>query len=189
MKKIFSLLAAVLFAGSLLADVGEVYYSFVPYKPSSGAVSDYTKTGTMTIDELKWTVPGNWYANGALRLGGKSIDAVDRSIIGQDAIGDAIAKIVIAHNGVTSDKIVLNSVKLTVASDAAFTADVVTKTLTSGVDFTIGKTTDGTIEFTPEGDFWAKDSYYQFDFNLTNSNSSNYAFTLNKIDFYSICIG
>lgn len=185
MKKFLSFFAAILFAGSLLADVGSVYYSFVPYKPSSGAVSDYTQTGTMTIDGLDWTVPGNWYGNAALRLGGKSLDAVDRSIIGKASIGDAIAKIVITHKGVTSDKIVLNSVKLTVASDDAFSADVETVTLTAGEDFTVGKNTDGTIEITPAGDFWAKDSYYKFDFNFTNSNSSNYAFVLSQIDFYS----
>ena len=185
MRKILSFLTAILFAGSMMADVGDVFYSFVPNKPSKGAVSDYSKTGTMTVDGLNWTVPGNWYGDGALRLGGKSLDAVDRSIIAQSAMGDAIAKIVITHAGVNSNDLLLNTVKLTVASDAEFSAGVETKTLTLNTDYTIEKDKAGTIEITPAGDSWAKDSYYKFDFNFTNATSSNRALTLNKIEFYS----
>lgn len=172
-----------------MAEVGEVFYTFVPQKPSKGAVSDYTKTGVQTIDDMTWTVPGNQYGTGALRLGGKSIDAVDRTITGQTAMGDAISQIVITHAGVTSDNLKLNSVKVTVASDAAFSADVETVTLASGTDFTIAKNAEGTITLTPANDFWAKDSYYKFDFNITNTNGSNYAWVLNKIEFYSYAAG
>ena len=172
-----------------MAEVGEVFYTFVPQKPSTGAVSDYTKTSNQTIDDMTWTVPGNQYGTGALRLGGKSLDAVDRTITGQTAMGDAISQIVITHAGVTSDNLKLNSVKVTVASDAAFSADVETVTLASGTDFTIAKNTSGTITLTPANDFWAKDSYYKFDFNITNANSTNYAWVLNKIEFYSYAAG
>ena len=172
-----------------MAEVGEVFYTFVPQKPSKGAVSDYTKTGVQTIDDMTWTVPGNQYGTGTLRLGGKSIDAVDRTITGQTAMGDAISQIVITHAGVTSDNLKLNSVKVTVASDAAFSADVETVTLASGTDFTIAKNAEGTITLTPANDFWAKDSYYKFDFNITNANSTNYAWVLNKIEFYSYAAG
>lgn len=185
MRKFLSLLAAILFAGSMLAAVGNVFYTFVPQKLGSGNVSDYSKSGDQEIDGLTWTVPGNWYGTGALRLGGKSIENVDRSIIGKSAIGDAIAKIVISHAGINSTDLVLNTVKLTVASDAEFSADVETKTLTLNTDYTVEKDKAGTIEFTPAGDFWAKNSYYKFDFNFTNTNSSNRALTLNKIEFYS----
>lgn len=185
MRKILSLLAAIFFAGSMLAAVGNVFYTFVPQKLGSGNVSDYSKSGDQEIDGLTWTVPGNWYGTGALRLGGKSIENVDRSIIGKSAIGDAIAKIVISHAGINSTDLVLNTVKLTVASDAEFSADVETKTLTLNTDYTVEKDKAGTIEFTPAGDFWAKNSYYKFDFNFTNTNSSNRALTLNKIEFYS----
>ncbi len=188
MRKIFSFLTAILFAGSMMAEVGEVFYTFVPQKPK-GAISDYTKTGDQTIDDMTWTVPGNQYGTGELRLGGKSLDAVDRTITGKTAMGDAISQIVITHAGVTADKLQLNSVKVTVASDAAFSADVETVTLASGTDFTIAKNTSGTITLTPANDFWAKDSYYKFDFNITNPNSTNYAWVLNKIEFYSYAAG
>ncbi len=169
-----------------MAAVGDVFYTFVPQKLSSGNVSDYTKTGDQTVDDMVWNVPGNWYATGALRIGGKSIENVDRVIAGKTAMGDAIAKIVIAHAGVTSDNLKLNSVKVTVASDADFTQDVTETVAVAETDFTVAKNTEGTIEFTPkDADFWAKDAYYKFEFNVSNSNGSNYAFVLNKIEFYS----
>ena len=169
-----------------MAAVGDVFYTFVPQKLSSGNVSDYTKTGDQTVDDMVWNVPGNWYATGALRIGGKSIDAVDRIIAGKTAMGDAIAKIVITHAGVTSDNLKLNSVKVTVASDADFTQDVTETVAVAETDFTVAKNTEGTIELTPkDADFWAKDAYYKFAFNVTNTNGSNYAFVLNKIEFYS----
>ena len=172
--------------GQVWAGVGDEFYSFIPYKPSSGAVSDYTLTGTMTIDEMEWTVPGNWYGNGALRLGGKGIEGVDRIITGLSPMGDKIAKIVINHAGTTSDKITLNAIKVTVASDADFTEDVEEISLASGTDFTVSKNTPGaTIEITPAGDYWANASYYKFAFNITNTNGTNYAFVLNSIQFYS----
>ncbi len=169
-----------------MAAVGNVFYTFVPQKYSSGNVSDYTKSGDQEIDGLTWTVPGNWYASGALRIGGKSIENVDRVIAGKTAMGDAIAKIVIAHAGVTSDNLKLNSVKVTVAKDADFTQDVTETVAVAETDFTVAKNTEGTIELTPkDADFWAKDAYYKFAFNVTNTNGSNYAFVLNKIEFYS----
>ena len=186
MRKILSLIAAILFAGSMMAEVGSLYYTFLPYKPSSGAVSDYTKTGTMTIDEMHWTVPGNWYGNGALRLGGKSIENVDREIISQDPMGSAISKIRIAHAGKTADAITLNSVTVTTASDAEFTQNVTTKTVT---DFTVAKNTKDTIDVVPATEPWAANSYYKIAFNFTNANGSNYAFVVEKILFYAYASG
>lgn len=186
MRKFLSLFAAILFAGSMMAEVGSLYYTFLPYKPAKDGVSDYTKTGTMTIDEMDWTVPGNWYATGGLRLGGKSLDGVDRTIIGQDAMGSAIAKIRIAHAGVTADKIVLNSVTVTTASDADFTQNVTTKTVT---DFTVAKNAKDTIDIVPTTEPWAINSYYKIAFNLTNPQASNYAFVVEKILFYAYVAG
>ena len=186
MRKILSLFAAILFAGSMMAEVGSLYYTFLPYKPAKDGVSDYTKTGTMTIDEMDWTVPGNWFATGGLRLGGKSLDGVDRTIIGQDPMGSAIAKIRIAHAGVTSDKIVLNSITVTTASDADFTQNVTTKTVTG---FTVAKNTKDTIDVVPTTEPWAINSYYKIAFNLTNSQASNYAFVVESILFYAYVAG
>jgi hypothetical protein len=71
---------------------------------------------------------------------------------------------------------------LTVASDADFTdvIDEIKKTSLS-----IAKNTEGSIEFTPSAPLteWAKDSYYKFTINITNPQSSNYAFLLKSIVF------
>ena len=86
------LLLCALIVGSTCAwaDYEEVY-TFSITKPAKGAVSDYTKSGDMTIDGITWTVPGNWYATGALRLGGKNMDAVDRTIAAQGVITEAVS--------------------------------------------------------------------------------------------------
>ena len=178
--KTFLLLCALIVGSTCAwADYEEVY-TFSITKPAKGAVTDYTKSGDMTIDGITWTVPGNWYATGALRLGGKSLDAVDRTIAAQGVITEAVSKITVNHSGVTSDNLILNSVTVTVASDEDFTTVIETKT----VNPTYGKNTAGNFDFTPTESEWPANSYYKFDFNITNSISSNYAFVLNSIVFY-----
>lgn len=174
------LFALIVGSTNVWADYEEVY-NFIPYKPSSGAVSDYTKTGTMTIDDIKWTVPGNWYGNGALRIGGKSLSNVDRTITGQDAIPEAVSKITFNHGGVTSTELTVNSVTVTVASDAGFTSIVDTRTVNSP---TVAKNTDGSFDITPTSGEWPANSYYKFAINVSNSKSSNYAFVVKSIVFY-----
>lgn len=178
LKTMLLLCALIVGSGSVRAEEIAAY-TFSIIKPSSGAVTDYTKSKDMEIDGITWNVPGNWYATGQLRIGGKSISNVDRVITGKGTISDEISKIVVNHAGVNSDNLVVNSVTLTVASDASFTEDVITKTVTP----TIGKNTAGNFELTPNVTCPAN-SYYKIAFNITNSNSSNYALTLNSIVFY-----
>ena len=180
LKTLLLLCAIIVGSTSAKADDFEEVYTFSIIKPSSGAVSDYTKTGDMTIDGITWTVPGNWYANGALRLGGKSLDKVNRTITGKGAITKAVSKLTFNHTGNTSDNLVLNSVKVTVASDASFNNVIETKTVTP----TYSKNTAGSFDITPTASVWPANSYYKFDFNMSNSNNSNYAFVLNSIVFY-----
>jgi uncharacterized repeat protein (TIGR02543 family) len=183
MKKVFLksmlLLCALIVGSNAWADDYAVAYTFTITKPSSGAVSDYTKTGDMEIDGITWTVPGNWYANGELRIGGKSITNAKRTITGKGTISNAITKITVNHNGVSSTNLVVNSVTLTVASNSSFTQNVITKTVTP----TISKNTAGNFELTPDIPCPAN-RYYKIEFDITNSNSSNYAFTLSSIVFY-----
>ena len=109
LKTLLLLCAIIVGSTSAKADDFEEVYTFSIIKPSSGAVSDYTKTGDMTIDGITWTVPGNWYANGALRLGGKSLDKVNRTITGKGAITKAVSKLTFNHTGNTSDNLVISS--------------------------------------------------------------------------------
>ena len=190
MKKKLSLLIVAFMALAAYAGLNawrtassEVVYTFIPQKPSSGAVTDYTKSGEQTVDGVTWDVPGNWYATGGLRLGGKSLDKVDRVITGKTAIDKAVGKLTFNHGGVTADKLTLNSVTVTVASDADFNnvIESVTKS-----DMTIAKNTEGSFDIEPTSGEWPANSYYKFAFNISNSNSSNYAFVLKSIVFFGV---
>lgn len=185
MKKIFSLLAAVLFAGSMMASVGNLYYTATFLKGTSAAgnnISGYDKTGNYTSNGLTWTIPGNNTNGDYIRIGGKSINSVERVIAAQTKMEDAIAKIVVSHNGVSRDAVVVDSVVLTVASNAAFTADVVKKIYTPASP--IKKSAAGTIEFLAD-EKWNIDSYYKFSFYISNSTTSNGGLDVTKIEFFS----
>ena len=184
MKKFFSLIAAVLFAGSMFAAVGNLHYTVTFEKGTADKgdnVSGYDKTGTYTWDEMAWTIPGNNTNGDYIRIGGKKITSVERVIASQAGFGDAIAKIVIAHNGKSRDNVVLDSVVLTVASDAAFSADVEKKVVVAP---TVAKSTAGTVEFLAD-ESWAVGRYYKFSFFVTNPDNSNGGVDVQSIAFYS----
>lgn len=179
MRKLFSLLAAVLFAGSMFAAVGNLYYTFATAKNSSN--TNYASNYDVTIDGMDWSVPGNQSSSGYLGIGGKSLNGVDRIISSKTPMGDAIAKIKISHNGTSSDNLIVNSITIVAASNAAFTTDVVEQVLTP----TISKQVAGAVEFIAEAGSWAEGSFYQIKFNLTNATTKNYRFDVTKIEFFS----
>lgn len=155
----------------------QVAYTFQTAQNRS--YSDYTKTYDVVIDGLTWNVPGNHYADGVLRIGGKSLANVDRVITGKSSISDEIISIKVNHSGTTSDKLIVNSFTVTVASDANFTNVIETKTVTP----TIEKNVAGNFEITPTSN-WPAGSYYKFTINISNSVASNYAWVLNTIEFF-----
>lgn len=189
MKKLFSLLAAVLFAGSMMAAVGNLYYTATFLKGTSANgdnISDYTKTGTYTTNGMSWTIPGNNTNGDYIRVGGKSLDNVDRSITSQAVMGDDIAKLVISHAGISRADVSVPKVTVTVASDADFQNDVVSTVVTAAnEDYTIAKSTAGTIEILPASGKWNKNSYYKITFTVSNSSSSNGGLDVKSLAFYS----
>ena len=183
MKKILSLFAAVLFAGSMMAAVGNLYYTFATAQSSSN--TNYASVYDVTIDGMTWSVPGNQNNSGFVRIGGgknTGLDKVDRIITGKTAMGDAIAKLVISHKGISSDKITLNKVTVVTASDASFSTDVVETEVTP---VALVKSTPGTIEVVPAAGSWPTGSYYKIVLNISNSSTSNAGVDLEKIEFYS----
>lgn len=179
MKKIFSLFAAVLFAGSMFAAVGNLYYTFATAQSDTN--TGYASNFDVTIDGMDWSVPGNQNFSGYLGIGGKNLNGVDRVISSKTPMGDAIAKIKISHNGTSSASLIVNSITIVAASNAAFTTDVVEQVLTP----TISKQVAGAVEFVAENGSWAEGSFYQIKINLTNAKNSNYRFDITKIEFYS----
>lgn len=189
MKKLFSLLAAVLFAGSMMAAVGNLYYTATFLKGTSANgdnISDYTKTGTYTTNGMSWTIPGNNTNGDYIRIGGKSLNNVDRSITSQAVMGDDIAKLVISHAGISRTDVSVPKVTVTVASDADFQNDVVSTVVTAeNGDYALAKSTAGTIEILPASGKWNKDSYYKITFTVSNSSSSNGGLDVKSLAFYS----
>ncbi len=156
----------------------QVAYTFQTAK--NGSYNDYTKTYDVVIDGLTWNVPGNHYDDGVLRIGGKSIDGVDRIITGKSPLSDEIISIKVNHGGTTSDKLIVNSFTVTVASDENFSNVIETETKPE-----IKKSTSGYFEISPPSNSnWPANSYYKFTINVSNSQSSNYAWVLNSIEFY-----
>ena len=184
MKKV-SLLKTMLLLFALIAGSSSAWADDVLVYTLDGTItggtSGYDVVSSISQDEKDWDVYGNTTTN-PWRIGGKSLDGVDRDIIGKTAFTDAITKITFNHGGVTSDKFTVNSVKLTVASDDEFSSVVDVVTLNP----TIAKKTDGSFDFTPSSPLtaWPAGCYYKFTFNISNSADTNYAFQVKSIKFY-----
>ena len=134
----------------------------------------YDTESDITQDSVSWKVTGNTTMS-PWRIGGKSLSNVDRDVYSTTAMGSTISKIELQLGQITCT---LNSVKLTVASDASFNnvLDQITKSSVSE---------NSTLEFVPtSGSEWAKNAYYKFTFNVTCGSSSNTYVQLTKATFY-----
>lgn len=106
----------------------EVVYTLDGTITESQGNSNYDQTGSgCTQDGIKWMVVGNTTQN-PWRIGGKSLDGVDRTFTATDAISGNIVKIEVEHG--TASNITVNSMTVEVATDAAFTDIVSTCTPT-----------------------------------------------------------
>ena len=83
--------------GSVNAAEGDVFYSLTAVQNDKNTA--YATNYDVTIDNLKWNVPGNQSLGDYWRIGGKSLTDVDRYITGKSPIGKAIGKVTLYHNG------------------------------------------------------------------------------------------
>lgn len=167
--------------GQALSKANEAQVVYTLTVPTVANNSNYNEVYDVTVDDMTWSVPGNQSQGGGLRIGGKSLDKVDRVITGKSAMSAAVGKVTVNHGGTTSDKLVVNSVTMTVASDANFSQVIETVNVTP----TVSKNTDGSFDFEPSAAAqWNANVYYKFTFNITNPNNSNYAFVVKSIVFY-----
>ena len=151
-------------------------YSYTHIK--NGSNSAYNTAYDVTVNEMQWSVMANLATDASTRFGGKSLTAVDKPMYTKQPMAAAIDSIVIRHLGCTSDKLKVNSIKVEVASDAAFANLLDTITLTPN----IGKNDTNTVTIALTNA--VANSYYRITYNLTNSQSTNYAFQVTRIDFY-----
>ena len=161
------------------AAVESVYYTL--NCPKSTNNTAYASYYNVKVSGMTWNAPGNQNFDGYWRIGGKKLSSVDRTITSQTPMGSEINKVTLNHNGVSGTALKVNSISLTVASDAKFTTNVKTITIKSPSL----SSTSGSFDFTPEGESWAKDSYYKLTINVSNSTSSNQGFQITSLVFYA----
>ncbi len=133
MKKLFSLIAAVLFAGSMMAEEGILFEQTYPGSPSE-KVGSYSKSFTLTTNGYTLT-----YANinngtkddswDAVRSGSKNGASVAK--VTSEAIAGKVSKVIVNFTQVQASK--TNELYLQVADNAAFTgATKVSQTIAAG---------------------------------------------------------
>ncbi len=175
----------VIGGGSLaFAAEGDEFYSLTAVQNKSNTA--YATYYDVTINNLVWNVPGNQNFDGYWRIGGKSLTNVDRYITGKSPIGKAIGKVTLNHKGKSNANLTINSISLTVASDASFTNIIETVTKESP---NISVSTAGSIDFEPSNGAWAENSYYKLTINVSNSKASNYGLDFTSMVFYEGATG
>ena len=139
---------------------------------TAGSNNSYAGNCDITVDGITWNLTGNSTTD-PWRMGGKSLNGVDRVIYSKTAYPSALSKVefVSGTMNVTS----WNSLKLEYSTNA---------------DFTDAQTIDAseigaskTITFAPEGGFPAN-CYFRFVLNITVTGSSNKYIQLKNIIFY-----
>ena len=155
---------------------GDVAYTL--NTPKSGSNTAYASYYNVTVNGLSWNVPGNQNFDGYWRLGGKNFSNVDRTIKSNASIDKNIKEVQVTTSGVSNNNLKYNSLTLTVASDKNFANIIDTVKITSPA-------ASGTTKINPSSSLtnWPEDSYYKFDFNLSNSKNNNYGLNFNQIDF------
>lgn len=151
----------------------DVYYTLdTSFEANKTNNNSYGETGTVTVNDIVWYCEGNgqilpW------RLGGKNINGVDRSVYSNTGMNSPITQVDLTVGSAT---ISVNSLKLTIASNADFSTilDEVTANFTAS----------STLSFTPSlGNEWPVNAYYKFTFNVKNTTNSNKYVEFSKADF------
>lgn len=172
MKKVLTILMMALLATGVGWAADTVFYTLDG--TVTGGSNGYATESDITQNGMSWKVTGNTTIS-PWRIGGKSLTKVDRDAYSATAMGSAISKIELQIGSITCT---LNSVKLTVATDASFSnvVDQITKTSVSA---------NSVLEFTPtSGTEWVTNAYYKLTFNVT-CGSSNVYVQLTKVTFYN----
>ena len=128
----------------------------------TGGSNGYATESEITQNDVTWMVTGNTTVS-PWRLGGKSLDNVDRTIYSTTPLKMDVKKIEIEHG--TASDVTVNSMTVIVASDAEFSS-VVSQLTPTFVE-------SGKVTVTPPtGASW-NNCYYKIVYNITISATSN----------------
>ena len=148
--------------------------AFYTLAPAKGSNNSYAGNCDITINGIIWNLTGNSQMQ-PWRLGGKSLSNVDREVYSKTEMGADITHVDLTVGGASD--ITVNSLKLTVASDAGFSnvLDEVSVTFAA----------NSTITFEPsDGASWDMGAFYKFTFNVTVSGTSNKFVEFSKAEFF-----
>ena len=178
-----------LLTGSNVWADSEPFYVLWTISQTGEGVTNHTSYNDYFDDEhdgMIWNAPGNQKVNDATtdrwRIGGKSLENVDRTITAKTPMGSAIDRVVVNHLGISRNQVTINSMTLTVASDVDYTVVIdevaVTPTIETGVE--------GSVEFLPStGTEWPTEAFYKLTINISNTSTSNGGIDLTSIEFYA----
>ena len=150
-------------------------YTLNPMDPDSQTTNNgYAGSGTVTINNVQWTVEGNGQIN-PWRLGGKGTNQVVRKVTGNNAITGKVAKILVQF---TDAKCTVDKVELKVYSgDPASSAAIATKA--------IPFEKNSKVLVDSEGADWTN-CYYELVFTITlTSSGSNTYVCVPRLDFFA----
>lgn len=145
-----------------------VYTLDATLEANMGSNNSYAGNCDIKIGDVTWNVTGNTKIS-PWRIGGKTLDGVDREVYTKTAYGKALSKIVLTCG---TSNITVNSGKLLYASKEDFSD-------ATAVDFAVPTSASVAIEAS-----FPKDSYYKFVFNVTETSGSNKYIQFSKVEFY-----
>ena len=154
-----------------------VFYTLDTTGSLTGSNNVYANNCDIESDGITWNFTGNSQMN-PWRIGGKNLTEVDRTVYTKTAMGSTISRLVLTLG--TGAEVTINSLTLTVASDASF-SQVLDEITRSEV------TLSGDNEFTPTpGTEWNSGAYYKFTFNLTitATDNKNKFIQFSKVTFF-----
>ena len=137
-----------------------------------GGNSGYAQESSIKQNDISWGIVGNTDIS-PWRIGGKSINGVDRNVYTKTAYSSELSKIELVTGTAT---ITWNSLTLEYSTNSDFSNSQTI--VASGIGGS------KTITFAPDGGFPAN-CYFRFKFNVTNSSSSSNKYVqLSAIKFY-----
>ena len=146
-----------------------VYTLDTALEVAKGKDNSYSNSEDIVVGEVTWNVTGN-STMAPWRIGGKTLDKVDREVYTKTAYSSALSKIVLTCGKCDVTNI---SGKLVYSTNSDFSS-------ATEKEFTVPVNSSVSIE----ADF-PKDCYYKFVFNITvEGGSKNKFFEFSKVEFY-----
>ena len=169
MKKFTLFLSAMLLACATFATEA-VFYTLTPTKGTNTA---YASSCDIKIGDITWNVAGNSQLSASTwGLGGKNLNAVDRTIYSKQPLNKNVTKVEVVHG---ANDITVNTFTLLVSSTADFANPL-------SYEGTCKANT--TTTFTrPDNVSW-ENMYYKFVYNVTNTTNSNKKVVFAGAKFY-----